>query len=615
MTDQEQQKRSWNGRGAEARPMPQERRVLSDQEVRQRNRSVMRLVLAVLACLIIPSIIYTALPSVRIILYISLLGIPIALLLDFVFALAPYLAGGFAAAFALHRVFPRMHAVLILSASLVVVGAWRYVETERLNAEILTRAEAAFAVPQPTASADLNLARLALEGASTDCHLTCQRLLVSGEVEEVFLYRERAEPVVEAALSDIAAVAWRLEPGGTCDATRLAFPFRDITDADRDFILHQTARIAEGACFVERTTTLGEATAIIDGVPLMTEELQGSRTDFLQVHDGVAEVVQAVAGGEVSVVLFPAVRINLFTGADFRVERSYPTRQVAYGAPSEARSQWGLLLAVTGIDLRTAGQGAALGDPRDVLLPLVRESVDPENAALLRALRDYAEPFRYRSDAADARDLELVLTALRNPGSPLHGYLHYVVSSGESVPDAVLDDMAAAALARILAETPGASAAQQLFVGLPDHIVSRYRDELFDLAQASWTQQSSVRTLARLADFGEAGAIELAGLLDRIDSVEPAVVNAIYDTVFDTLCDAALPPSPALAERLRHSLANGRLEGFGWSKNGRVIGVLLAQGFPVSEILSLGASHSAFHTDERTLGEVDYINVVGLCRG
>ncbi|MEJ6396190.1 hypothetical protein V8J82_23250 [Gymnodinialimonas sp. 2305UL16-5] len=422
------------------------------------------------------SAIYIAFPDLRILFYLSLIGAPLAILLDIIFSAAPYLIVIWGAAYLLNAFLPRLPGAIAILSPLLVVCGWLYFHANALNAERRAMADEAFALGESASTDRVDISRLALTASRTDCDLMCQKLLVSETVDQVLLFASPPEDLSPEHLATTPVVVWRLGERTNCPTPRLSRSITSrMTEDDQDFAVYVQTLALSGRCIFEEPGTLDAATAILHRITVTDDTFHGRAVRVYSVNAGALELAHASGGGTLLEVPYPPFRIRVPVGMFERVERAYMTRRVPYGANLEALSDETILGVIAGVDSQTMefvysdGQGFSR---HSALLNAVHLADDPNNTALQQALIDYASAFSDEVDGQVYGDLELVLAVLRNPGSPVPPNLSQVIPPSEILPEGILNDIAEAAWVRIEAARDNEIGALGVFRALPDPIIA-----------------------------------------------------------------------------------------------------------------------------------------------
>jgi hypothetical protein len=501
-----------------------------------------------LVLLAIGAVLSMALQGLLLLFMISIVGIPLAIAMAALPALALVLIlARLVQRLVLDRVLPRMAgrvtggvAVALVLAVLVAIAALDRRGQAEAIAELTAGGRDVLVLPLPK-----GVVAIRSRDPDTACNDLCRRLLVTGSAATVLLQRleDPTLPVDPAS----PAVSYRLEQRASCPEPALGRDGEFVLAIEDEAASPGTApasslvlrgRIAQGICLIDAAARLGEAEVVITRARL-SEMPQADSAGFLSgtalitadrlsVHlregSGFTEAYRWT-GGLFSKMWPVAVPVPTFgygfnTGIGFgRWEAVFNTENRFYEAPD-----WpGFLTGTLGLPLSLQGLGMA--DTRAAIRAVLDRpgQIGESDQSLIRGYLEGVRTGRFYGGLGGAKptpdpdDRALYLRLLQEPRVPLSYATVSALLPPEELAEAELAALAEAAFARLIGDGPWvaeqAQAAGDLLAQLPAAALAPYRDALFRLTEDRQQRWPSMRLLTRLADFGDEGAERLVFLI------------------------------------------------------------------------------------------------------
>ena len=501
--------------------------------------------------------------GIRLFLLVSLVGIPLAILIDMATAYVLPVALAWAITLGLHGLKPaypfwqKYVAGIVIVAGLVV---WR---GAMLNTEIRLAAESAIPATIDNIGNPVDLRALALSTQDSRCGELCLRLLLEGHSDAVLHFRSE-EPLTPDAIPETTARAWALEEmsqEGPCPEP----PRARWIDSSSPYLAELARVMAEGQCLIDRETTLAEASLIVgrgtlstdwrgSGPALGRDAVGGTWVTILEEGPEDWRIIFQAAATDIRYLAFPALAFTT-TGNNFESRRDF-RRVSETGGPSRESLEMETVLR------------DFLGLALDDVLIAALETLPPAEA-IIAALE--ASPGGIVSPVL-SEEIHNYLWRLQGPTGPadwalglrllqerdvdyfvLHRTLPGQDVDRAALPDGYFEAMAAEAWDRMQGDIYDESGAVGVFDHLPDDIIRPYLPELL-LRATSDQQDYWFRVMGHLGHLGEAGVTPLLDVFEGQIRETGDVHFYLYGALMGALCRLETPPSDAMRVRIRDLL-------------------------------------------------------------
>lgn len=496
----------------------------------------------------IGAVISMAMPGLMILMMISVIGIPIAILMGLMPAAALVLVlARLVQRQVLDRVVPGRAGIWTGwgSVALVLVGLAALAALDRRDQAVAVAALTAQDINALSLPLPKGVVAIRSTDPATACHDLCRRLLLTGQATVVLLQTPEDPTLPPDPGQEVTA--FRLEPRATCPSPALGGRDDYLLDLDRGAAAARNApssltmllgRITQGTCLIDAPALLGTADVVITRARLsqMVQAdswgLQYGRglitADLLSVHQREGATFHATyrwTGGRMAVIWPVAIPVPNFghafdTGMGLgRNDTAFNTESRFYEAPD-----WpGFLTQTLGLQLALEDDGIAqtraaihavldrAGQITDSDQNLIEGYLDGVGTSLILD--------RSGKDAKNSRaeDRSLYLRLLQDRRVPLNDAVTRALAPPAAFSATELATLAKAAFERLMLTDPAGSDeaeyAGNILAQLPAATLAPYRDTLFQLTEDRQKRWHSWRLLTRLGDFGPEGAARLTFLI------------------------------------------------------------------------------------------------------